>query len=507
MKPSSACSLKKATNKLKIASLPLKTNYKLMKITFLKLGITASVWLLSTAVVSAQQLTAQPGIGLNDLSSFKDPGKTWFISSGVTADLNTANSLNTTKGSGVLVNIPTKNNHGSDLLTNAEHGDMLLELDYLLGKGANSGVYLQGIYEIQLEDSWGVKIPLSSNNGGIYERWDDSKPEGQKGYGGYAPRQNAAKAPGLWQHLKVAFQAPRFDASGNKISNARILAVDLNGVILHDNVELFGPTRGANSKEKALGSLRLQGDHGAVAFRNIKIAPLPPEMLNGGQRDGNNADPIYIDAPSNTMIRSFVDVAGNQRVVHAISVGSPQQVHYSYDLDNGMLLQAWRGEFIDATPMWHERGNGSSKARGSITPFTKKPVPAITKLAASQAAWLADTTGTGFRTKGYVMDKEDRPEFKYHIYGALVTDAIKALENGQGLSRVISIDRPVDNAYLLLADAVDIVELSKGFYLVDDQSFYLKFENSKDKPVIREVNGRKELVVLLRDQLNYSILF
>jgi len=478
-----------------------------MKLNYLKFRTTASVWLLSTALVSGQQLTERSGISLNELSSFKDPGQTWLVSSGVTADLNAINLLNLTKGSGILVNIPTKKNHGSDLLSIAEHGDILLELDYLMAKGANSGIYLQGVYEVQLEDSWGVTKPLSSNNGGIYERWDDSKPEGQKGYGGYAPRQNVSRAPGLWQHLKIAFQAPRFDASGNKISNARILTVDLNGVTIHDNVELFGPTRGANSREKALGSLRLQGDHGAVAFKNIRVFPLPPELLNGGPKGGSNADPIYIDAPSNTMIRSFVDVAQRQRVVHAISVGSPQQVHYSYDLDNGFLLQAWRGEFIDATPMWHERGDGTSKARGSITGFTKKPIPSITKLATPQSAWTADTAGTGFRTKGYVLDKEDRPEFKYQIYGAMVTDAIKVLEDGQGLSREISIDKSVENAYLLLADAADIREISKGLYLVDDQSFYLKIDNGKDTPVIRVVNGRKELVILLRDKLNYSILF
>lgn len=161
---------------------------------------------------------------------------------------------------------------------------MDLELDYMVAKGANSGIYLQGLYELQLEDSWGVNTPTSGNNGGISGRWDEKRPNGQKGFQGYAPRQNASKAPGLWQHLKVSFQAPRFDASGKKIENAKILRAELNGVTIHEDVELLGPTRGAiSNEEKATGPLRFQGDHGAVAFKNIRITPYEkprPELVN-----------------------------------------------------------------------------------------------------------------------------------------------------------------------------------------------------------------------------------
>jgi hypothetical protein len=104
------------------------------------------------------------------------------------------------------------------LFTKTVYGDADLELDYMMAKGSNSGIYLQGRYEIQLLDSWGTVNPKSGDNGGIYERWDDSKPEGQQGYDGHAPRQNASRAPGLWQHIKISFQAPRFDGKGQKIA-------------------------------------------------------------------------------------------------------------------------------------------------------------------------------------------------------------------------------------------------------------------------------------------------
>ncbi|MHA4895299.1 3-keto-disaccharide hydrolase [Pedobacter sp. PWIIR3] len=477
-----------------------------MKLNYLKFGTTAFVWLLGTALVSGQQLADQSGIDLKDLSAFKNPGQTWSVAGGVTANLNEVNVLNVIKGTGVLVNQPTKKIAGSDIFTLGEHGDIVLELDYLMAKGANSGIYLQGNYEIQLEDSWGMLSPTAANNGAIYARWDDARGEGKQGYEGHAPRQNASKAPGLWQHIKIAFQAAKFDGSMKKTANARIIAIELNGVLIHDNIELFGSTRGSAGFEKPLGPLRLQGDHGAVAFRNIKFSKLPADAVNRQRENGTN--PIYIDPATTPNIRSFVDIQGGPKVVHAISVSSPTQVNYSYDLDNGYLFQAWHGEFVDATPMWDGRGNGTSRPRGSVTTFTKKPVPALAKLADAKAAWVADTTGTGFRTKGYMVDADDRPTFTYNMYGTKVTDAIKVLNNGQGLNREITLTTPVDNVYaLVVSGASDIQDLSKGVYLVDGQSYYVKFDDIKDKPVIRDVDGKKDLVVLVRGKLNYSILF
>lgn len=222
--------------------------------------------------LSVNHLSAQnESLPLQDLSAFEDPSESWEIAGSVTASLDSENEIRFTAGKGILVNDPHDHN-GRDLITKDEYGDMDLELDYMMAKGSNSGIYLQGRYEIQLLDSWTVKVPTSGDNGGIYERWEESRPDGQKGYQGYPPRQNASRAPGVWQHLKISFQAPRFDEDGNKIENARILQAELNGVTIHENVELQGPTRGAmGGNEVAQGPLRFQGDHGAIAFRNIEI--------------------------------------------------------------------------------------------------------------------------------------------------------------------------------------------------------------------------------------------
>ena len=163
---------------------------------------------LIACAFAALPANAQQIISLKDLSSFKEPGKTWRMAGGVTADLDKPNVLKVTAGSGVIVNQPDKKDKGADLFTVAEYGDMDLELDFMMAKGSNSGIYLHGRYELQLMDSWTLKAPAAGTNGGIYERWDESKPDSEKGYEGYPPRQNASRAPGLWQNLKISFQAP-----------------------------------------------------------------------------------------------------------------------------------------------------------------------------------------------------------------------------------------------------------------------------------------------------------
>ncbi len=577
-----------------------------------------------------------------------------------TADLNQKDALTTKPGTGILANQPAKPEFGRqfDLLTTLEHGDLDLELDYMMAKGANSGVYLQGRYEVQLFDSWGVKTAGVHDNGAIYERWDDTKPDGQKGYEGHPARQNVSHAPGLWQHLRISFQAPRFDASGKKIENARMLSVELNGVLIHENVELSGPTRGPLAdNEVARGPLLLQGDHGPVAFKNIRyvsydkprpelsnlkytvykgkfdkeagFAKLPPEAegpstelttgvsriattftlrytgtlrvkepgkytaslsVPGGagtlrinnqpvleraewQKTGTvvlptgdlplelvytkledwvkpnlglvlsgpgirafsltslnapegseETDPILIDASVQPILRSFMDIpatttavsgaadpaakpAKPYRVVHAISVGSPEQVHYTYDMDNGALVQVWRGTYLDATPMWHDRGDGSSRPTGTVQ---RMGLPRLTleKLASPTAVWQTDTAGTGYRPKGYVLDDSDRPTFKYLVYGSPVDDAIRVIDGGQGIRRELTIKNPPANLYARLCEGSTIETGTNGMYLGDGKSYYVRVDDTAGAtPIVRTVNGRQELLVPVKGKLSYSILF
>lgn len=597
--------------------------------------IMASLLLIGMAW---QWASAQEPLPLNDLSSFKNPGKTWQVAGNVTGDLSKDNELHIEKGTGILVNYPTKKVHGVDLFTNAEYADIDLELDYMMAKESNSGIYLQGRYELQLRDSWAKPGVSSGDNGGIYERWDEGRGKGNEGYDGHAPRQNVSRAPGLWQHLKVVFQAPRFNSSGQKVENARMLRVELNGVLIHENVELLGPTRGAMaSTEAASGPLRIQGDHGAVAFRNItiknfdkqrpeltslkykiyagkfenqpKLDTLKPESegsailltstvnnkeneflihytgtlsvkdageymfrvyTSGGRgalsinnqqlktfNDGQSkpislqpgsyplelsyskyvswerpalglsiqsndireflvsdpgalvdqaTDPILVEAANNTIMRSFMDIPGGKRVVHAVNVGSSAQLHYTYDLDHGMLVQVWRGAFLDATPMWHDRGDGSSRPMGSKLVFGN-PVFNLQKLSDPQQPFAADSASTGFVVKGYELDAYSNPSFQYLIHGAKVKDFLQVTENGQALKRTISVENNPGNLYIKVAEGKTIEPLSKGVYLVDDKSYYLRFDDTNVKPVIRNSGGKSEMIIPVERDVTYSILF
>ncbi|MCF7848452.1 MAG: DUF1080 domain-containing protein [Kiritimatiellales bacterium] len=188
-------------------------------------------------------------------------------------------ALTTEPGTSVLINGRTKSKN-AHLITKKEYADMELHIEFLVPEKSNSGIYFMNRYEIQIFDSAaaGDKVKYS-DCGGIYQRWDDTKPKGQQGFEGTAPLVNASLPPGEWQTFDIVFRAPRFDANGKKIRNARFVKVLLNGKLVQENVEVTGPTRAAQYKkgeeeEVPLGPLKLQGDHGPVAFRNILIRPV-----------------------------------------------------------------------------------------------------------------------------------------------------------------------------------------------------------------------------------------
>jgi hypothetical protein len=176
--------------------------------------------------------------------------------------------------SGVMLNGPA--GRTGNLCTERRLGDVELYLEFMIAKGSNSGVYLHGLYEIQIFDSWGSPDEMSSSDaGGIYHRWIDNR-----GAGGSAPRVNAAKRPGEWQSYQVWFRAARFDASGRKTQPARLLRVLLNGQAVQSDVDVEGPTRASlEIPEASQNPLMLQGDHGPVAFRNIYVRPLRPLIV------------------------------------------------------------------------------------------------------------------------------------------------------------------------------------------------------------------------------------
>jgi hypothetical protein len=135
---------------------------------------------------------------------------------------------------------------GANIITDQTFNDFKLHIEFRYPEGSNSGVYLRGRYEIQVEDNRGQE-PLSTFFGGIY--------------GFITPNEMAAKAPGEWQTYDVTLVGRRVTvvANGKKIITDQIIP---------------GITGGAlDSKEGEPGPIMLQGDHGPIEYRNIIITP------------------------------------------------------------------------------------------------------------------------------------------------------------------------------------------------------------------------------------------
>ncbi len=175
-----------------------------------------------------------------------------------TASVNDKGALVFKEGGNEMVNTA---GGGIDIYTEQDFGDCLVECEVMVPKGSNSGIYLMGRYEIQILDSFG-------------------RPDGKLGMGDMGaiysvavPKLNACLKAGEWQKYVIDFQAPRFDGK-KKTANAIFKKVVLNEKVIHENAEVLkGATGGALGGEVPVGPLMFQGDHGPVAFRNVRITP------------------------------------------------------------------------------------------------------------------------------------------------------------------------------------------------------------------------------------------
>ena len=235
-----------------------------MKIETLLLAILLSLPVLSPADEAV-------ALSFSNLDNFEAPVG-WKVAKHVEGDPNEKRWSKFETGTGLLTN--GEKGKAGNLVTRDEFGDVEAYIEFMIPRKSNSGIYFQQCYEIQILDSYGKPNDKISVHdcGAVYERWD--KDRDPKGYEGTIPKTNAARPPGQWQTFKITFRAPRFDARGNKIENARFVKVIHNGKLIIENAEVTGPTRGGNAREVARGPLKIQGDHGPVAFRKIELRPV-----------------------------------------------------------------------------------------------------------------------------------------------------------------------------------------------------------------------------------------
>jgi hypothetical protein len=232
----------------------------------LKLLIVAAALAAGPALGAAENEAVRPFNG-KDLTGWKGKpeGQTqsqWRVGN-AQVDPNDPKKLVVADGGDQLVNLTEGHGKSLDFYSTAKHGDALITLEVMVPKSSNSGIYVMGEYEVQVLDSFGKDAnPGPGDMGAVYGAQPPQKPRYLKW--------------GEWNQYEIYWQAPRFDATGKKTANARFLKVVLNGAVIHENLEMKGPTPGGvDGKEKAEGPLMFQGNHGQVAVRNIKIAPLP----------------------------------------------------------------------------------------------------------------------------------------------------------------------------------------------------------------------------------------
>jgi hypothetical protein len=205
---------------------------------------TLSLLTLATLVLSAAPTLCQgadekgfhPLFNGKDLTGWKlrhpDGRQSWTIEPG-----------------GVLKNTVEKGIHGTDLVTEKKFWNFTARYEYMTPDGSNSGFYLRGRHELQILGDYKSGQASITGNGSIYNF--------------KAPDKFATKPGGQWQTVEATI-------IGNRIT------VILNGVKIHDHVECDRATGAEiDDKVKEPGPIFLQGDHGTVSFRNIRVKELP----------------------------------------------------------------------------------------------------------------------------------------------------------------------------------------------------------------------------------------
>lgn len=237
----------------------------------------------------------------------------------------------------------------------------------------------------------------------------------------------------------------------------------------------------------AMGLFVASGKTRPYALHASNALPLP-EMVGG----------IYEEPTTKARtIRSFVNFKDKKRT-KVISVGSPQHVHYTFDLDNAALLYVWRGAFADVTNMWHDRGE----------PQVIKPVGLNTELSGKLPFFVRNASPLDsadiyneFVNTSYSLNETGLPKFNYKWKNASFN--LEYIPSGSDLN--VSVTASDYNGFsYLLDEGTEIVKVDNGLYRVDDH--YIKTD-PKLKAEIKSGAKSSQLVSGLTKQLNYSIIW
>jgi hypothetical protein len=459
------------------------------------------IWSLAFPAIAQSQVSNDGPAVFKTLAAFGSAEKAWSDVTDIVINPIKPGSFKKTAGSGIILGELGKN--GSRLSTPANFGDSELEFDFLVERGTIAAVLLQGRYQINLSDSW-ADLSSSFNSMGGIGRHDM---QNAASFSGATPLIKVAKAPGLWQHVRIRFKAPEF-TNGIKTANAVFEEVYINECLVQQNMELQEPSNGSVSeKEQPVGPVVFYGSNGILALRNLEVRkPTSGAALRpGGRRRVVN--PIIITPEgSNYLLRSFLNF-NRKKKTHVISVGNPREVNYSYDMKQGALLQVWNGPFVDVTDMWEQRGEPQlARPLGALIPLSENPALAV--LQDMNTAWPDSISFDDLRTLGYTLDKQRNPAFEYETGGYHVWDKVIVGDENRSLTRQLNVTNAPPALYCRIARASAINSIGKGLYVAGDKSYYVQIDE-KWKPFTRNTPNGVELLVPIstNKQLSYSLIW
>ncbi len=494
-----------------------------------------------------------------------------------------------------------------------ESGDILLQFEFAISKDGKSNVTLPGGYVVKLADSWlqnGIKNTTSGN------------------IGSNIPSQNASKASGLWQTVRLLIRKARantpaqleylylndiliqenvflpqtnnsnalsFQVEAGTLAVQKVLyqiqnevkpialtqmtyhlykdwaenieSIDQKNLLKKDTTSMLTQTWGIGQKDFCvvydgtinvkttaeyqflmayMGHLSLEIDGKSVLpnqWNEFSQQPVVRAVsLSAGEHQfklfyhkawrpaalgltvsASGVRPYSLHALSSLpepepiptitiepkdkpeMLRSFVQIEGeNTKRTHVLSVGSPQGLHYSVDLNQAALLQVWRGAFADVTEMWHERGEPQLlKPLGVRQQLDGKSI--IATLNEPTAIW--PDTVAAITYKAIKLDELGAPTLHYLFDKTEITQ--KLIPTRNGLVNTITAAALVSDLAVRLAVADAIIEIEKGIYSIESiigqhQQYYI-YIPVEFSPVIRTSNGKQELIAPLKEMIAYTI--
>src|SRR5690606_27957245 len=240
----------------------------------------------------------------------------------------------------------------------------------------------------------------------------------------------------------------------------------------------------------------------------IQKQTLLQEEMNSG-RNRPQPEKILIEPKEDIIAQRTFFMHKGVKKVYNISVGSPQGIHYAFEFSRASLLMAWDGAFLDATPMWDSRGE-SQLVEPNPFHISSHGDFEFAFLENENSQWPDLDEDVSFKQLGYEFDASGYPVFLSKIGETTISNKFMPSASERKIDRNITVEGNKAIWYKITGGE-HIEALPNNAYRVDEEGYYVDFSgNSQLKPVIRDINGKQELIVQVpsgKQSINYSVIW